>query len=121
MLHLTPEMLVAAYELLRTTPPFKRWKLPEADDIEFHVTSDNSASGQYTYARTVKTVLWHRIEISNVFNKTLSQVLETMAHEMCHLRQRSSDRCTRSLTHGPKFKRLAAQVCRRHGFDEAAF
>lgn len=38
-LHLTLEMLEGAYEYLRTTPPFRRWKLPPGADIEFHVTT----------------------------------------------------------------------------------
>ena len=31
-LRLTPDMLAAAYDFLRTTVPFSRWRLPEADD-----------------------------------------------------------------------------------------
>jgi len=32
-LPLTPATLTAAYEFLRTTPPFKGWKLPHADEV----------------------------------------------------------------------------------------
>ena len=123
MIHLTPEMLEATYELLRTTPPFRRWKLPEADDVEFHVTRHRVLSGQYTYLRSKKRVLWHRIEISTTCNKNLRDMMETMAHEMCHIRQRTADRAakTRTLTHGRAFKRLAALVCRHHGFNPKTF
>ena len=34
---LTPGILEAAYEFLRTTPPFKGWKLPSGVDITFRV------------------------------------------------------------------------------------
>ena len=32
-LSLTPDLLAAAYDFLRATPPFKAWRLPESDDI----------------------------------------------------------------------------------------
>src|SRR6185312_3296203 len=39
-LRLTPDMLAAAYDFLRTTEPFRRWSLPEADDVGFAVVRD---------------------------------------------------------------------------------
>jgi SprT-like family len=109
-LHLTPAMLEAAYELLRVTPPFRNWKLPEADDIEFHVTkfphrADCGWDGtEFT------------IRVSLTSHDTLKELLETMAHEMCHMRY-PNDRAH----HGYLFKRLAAQVCRHHGFNREEF
>jgi len=39
-LHLTPDMLAGVYEFLRTTEPFKAWKLPHADELGFAVVRD---------------------------------------------------------------------------------
>ena len=36
-MQITPELLEASYELLRSMPPFKRWKLPHADNVVFRV------------------------------------------------------------------------------------
>jgi phage terminase large subunit len=54
-------------------------------------------------------------EARNGFSATL---LATMAHEMCHLRQElTGDRGH----HTVAFKRMAARVCRAHGFDLKTF
>ena len=37
-LRLTPEILEGAYEFLRATPPFRGWRLPHADEVEFVVS-----------------------------------------------------------------------------------
>lgn len=113
MIHLTPEILEAAYNLLRATPPFKGWKLPHSDDVEFHVTRHIDRSGDCT-----NTGKGFTVRISSKYHATLPAVLETMAHEMVHMRQHQF--CF-PVTHGPRFKRLAKQVCRRHGFSEAVF
>jgi hypothetical protein len=114
-LHLTPEILVQAYELLRATPPFKRWKLPHADEVEFRVAKlSEPHSAEYTFSNTVA----HRITVCPVENDTLAELLCAMAHEMTHMRQYAG---RPGPSHGPTFKRLAAQVCRVHGFDEATF
>jgi predicted SprT family Zn-dependent metalloprotease len=108
---LTPEMCVAAYEFLNTTRPFRRWKLPPADDVEFEVTNERSTFG------------WHqenRIAISDASNGHTATFLQSMAHEMIHLHQLI--RKTGSPTgHNAEFHRLARQVCRHHGFDPKAF
>lgn len=116
-LHSTPEMLEAAYELLRATPPFKRWKLPASDDVEFHVTR---IPGCYGYLHCNVTTKTYIIKISHEHIPHVTKMLATMAHEMCHMRQHLLEP-NRPVAHGPKFKRLAAQVCRHHGFDAATF
>jgi predicted SprT family Zn-dependent metalloprotease len=115
MIHLTPSMLEASYELLRTTPPFKRWKLPEADDVEFHVTKHRDRQADCTSYVDMRVV----IRISTTFHGRVAALLETMAHEMCHIHQRRLSPGERE--HGAAFKRLAAQVCRHHGFDPKTF
>lgn len=123
-LHLTPAMLEAAYELLRATPPFNKWRLPEADDVEFHVTIIKNAMADYHYSHCLGDPQIHKIRVHAKRHPTLRELLESMAHEMVHIYQRGTvDHVVkrRSAVHGPKFKRLAAQVCRYHGFDAATF
>jgi phage terminase large subunit len=58
------------------------------------------------------------IRVSEAKNGFTSTLLATMAHEMCHLRQqRLGDRGH----HSASFKRMAARVCRAHGFDLKTF
>src|ERR1700674_4384641 len=113
-LHLTPAMLEASYELLRTTLPFRRWKLPHADEIEFHV--------RYLTHRgdCVDLGEVNLIRLSDKRHHTLPEVLITMAHEMCHVRQ-NIERPNDDAHHGAYFKKCAKQVCRHHGWDYKTF
>lgn len=112
-LRLTPDMLAAAYEFLRATEPFRRWRLPEADDVGFAVVRDPKMFADFGMENGIPVI---RVsEAKNGFTVTL---LGTMAHEMCHLRQEMiGDRSH----HGIRFKHMAAQVCRAHGFDLKTF
>lgn len=109
-------MIERAYELLRTTLPFRRWKLPHADDVEFHVTAHKDRYGDHISYGGGKM---HRVRISLPANPTLRDLIETMAHEMCHMRQRRTR--LKSASHGKIFQRLADLVCRHHKFDRATF
>ena len=110
---LTPRVLESLYTFLRQTPPFHRWKLPEADEVEFRVSytdvfghCQRLASGRFCIWLSAK-----RIEHTYV-------ALEVMAHEMVHVRVGISDG---SAHHGKRFRYHAAQVCAHHGFDRRAF
>lgn len=112
---ITPELMEAAYELLRVSLPFRRWKLPHPDEIAFHVTrhGDRFADAFYENGR------W-TIRVSQRKHGQLPTLLMTMAHEMVHIKQRHL--CgERERDHGRQFQRLADQVCRVHGFDRAIF
>lgn len=116
MLHPTPDMLEAIYELLRMTPPFRGWKLPHADDVEFHV---RKMKGQ-TQADCCWNGNRHVIRIASNKHATLAATIATMAHEMVHLhldRAYPNDRAH----HGRRFNRLADLVCKRHTFDRGQF
>ena len=113
-LHLTPEILVQAYELLRATPPFKRWKLPHADEVEFRVTQSKDHSGSYQYAGK------HIIRISALHHKQLPPLIVTLAHEMCHMHQHLTAP-TDTAHHGWRFKKYAALACRHHGIVPETF
>lgn len=116
-LHLTIEMIELSYDLLRETPPFKRWKLPHSDEIQFDIIEVDTHSADYILVRD-KT---HRIRINNKWTGTLAKLIANLAHEMVHLRLESVCQNDRDDQHGPEFQRLAAQVCRHHGFDRKGF
>lgn len=115
MLQLTPEMLEAVYELLRTTPPFRGWKLPHSDEIEFRVTHDLDLRGWCQCTRPP------RIGISNRVNGHVETLIRSMAHEMVHLYEGLNLIARDDVEHSTKWKSLAKQVCRHHGFDEKLF
>ncbi len=126
-LHLTPRLLEATYELVRATPPFNRWRLPPADEVEFRVKElGHTRSGKIL---ALHRALYPRKSIRHIISidptrRKVALLVEDMAHEMVHLYQRRHldkkvGHCTAA--HGTHFKRLAAQVCRTHGWDVATF
>ena len=114
-LHLTPDILEAAYELLRWTPPFSRWKLPEGEDVAFTVAANPAFLGEYQWEGD-----HHRISISMRWSAQLTTLLPIMAHEMLHLYQRVASTENKN-QHNAQFRRLSATVCKHHGFDPRAF
>lgn len=122
-LRLTPQNIEDAYNYLKNTAPFNKWKLPDSDDVEFRVVHDPKLYAQYVYDLE-STPHKHRIDISNALTKTTPVLMETMAHEMAHLRQRVSECCKpgrKSKSHGKPFKELAEKICRAHGFNPKTF
>lgn len=112
-MHLTPEILAATYDWLRALPPFRRWKLPPADEVEFAVTSSERSHGDCL-------VIGDRIRI-RVSHRTMSYpsvLARVMAHEMCHV---YADKRGEEETHGRLWKKAAAQVCKEHGYDPKEF
>jgi len=112
-LPLDPAMLGAAYEFLRATPPFRRWKLPPGEAIEFHVTASQGLRG-----RCVNSGDHQTIEISLRTIGHTHSLMMAMAHEMIHVRDNLAGIRAH---HGASFWRGAAQVCRYHGFDPKLF
>ena len=118
-LPLKPETLEAAYEYLRTTPPFSSWGLPEPDDVLFKVAKTRHKQGWYQWDGKRHTITGSQGRVGQTIT-----LIALMAHEMIHLhleeigmesRSRSND------VHNAAFRSLAAQVCRVHGFDPKAF
>ena len=117
-LHLTPDILAAAYEYLRATPPFNEWNLPEADEIEFRVMKTRVYSGQHTpYVRSNR----HCIDVSISGVGYTDTLIRVMAHEMVHAYQRIVNSETKNAGHNPEFHRLGRRVCKHHGFDPKEF
>ena len=112
-LKLTPDMLAAGYDFLRTTAPFSKWRLPESDELGFHVVRDPGLSADFGVEQGVPY-----IRVSEANNGLAITLLSTLAHELIHLRQYlTGDR----EHHGPRFRRMAARVCAIHGFDPKTF
>jgi hypothetical protein len=109
-MRITPEILEAAYNYLKATPPVISWKLPDPDDIEFHVARtktwygwcDPSEEGGYI------------IKISEKLVSTTPTLIRVMAHEMIHVKQYIT-KIKRH--HNDQFRRDWAKIARYHGFD----
>ena len=114
-MHLTPEILEAAYEYLRATPPFARWKLPPGDEVAFRVLVTRDICGQHRHDGKQ-----HIIDVSTGRHEHTASLMITMAHEMVHLAQ--ALRATETAgDHNREFQRLGRLVCRHHGFDSKEF
>ena len=116
---LTPESLEGAYEFLRATPPFRRMNLPHADNIVFKVMVARDRFGHFR-GRFKSTPDLNEIGVSQHVVHSTEILMATMAHEMIHLHQHEKGTATRAV-HNAEFRRLAARVCRIHGFDLASF
>ena len=113
----TPDACAAAYDCLRSFAPFKGWKLPSGEEVEFIVTRDPSKYGAHSHYICRDE---HIIEISDACNGHLNTLMFTMAHEMVHLHQKRAKLVTKA-EHNADFKRRAKSVCRELGWDEKAF
>jgi hypothetical protein len=108
-MRLTPTVVRAAYEFLRQTEPFRRWHLPPGNKITFTVMRSQNNHGFHLHDGKK-----HEIQVSCRTIGSCLTLIETVAHEMCHVRQAQKGMET---DHGPAFRRMARQVCKRHGFD----
>lgn len=115
MLPLTPDVLRAAYDYLSETPPFRRWNMPDSEEVRFLVVRDPALRGWYRYQNGRHTIAISRRCIGHTAN-----LIATMAHEMIHLHEQNARACGRG-EHGAAFRRWAAQVCKAHGFDPLLF
>lgn len=116
-MRLTPPLLAAAYDLLRHTPPFEKWNLPEPDDVLFGVLR----STQFQADCRQMPAGTFRIRVSEPYHGRLSVVLATVGHEMIHLHL---DQCGAkdSSEHGAAFRACAAEVVAHHrDFDIETF
>jgi hypothetical protein len=116
---LTPDIIEASYEFLRTTPPFRKWQLPHADEVTFVVSRHKNHIGYHRGTR--RKVNSHEIGISEACVGHTNTLLRTMAHEMIHQHQQRQRTDTPNAEHNAEFGRLARIVCRYHGWDEKEF
>lgn len=117
-LPLTPHTLAGAYDYLRTTPPFKGWRLPPAEEVEFAVTRHRDREGDYGMCGRTE----HVIRVSMYKIKTTDMLLQVIAHEMIHEYQEGKLHNGSGRTdHNKVFWALAYRVCRAHGWDATRF
>lgn len=115
-LELTPENLAACYEYLRSTRPFRGWKLPPASEVTFKVAKTKKTVGWYTFDG-----YRHYIYVSSSCVGTSHTLVEVMAHEMVHLDEKEKGTCRTDVEHSAHFNRKADLVCKHHGFDRKMF
>lgn len=114
---LTPETLRACYDFLCTTEPYRRWNLPDGDDVHFRVVSNPAVQGLYWWDTERRQ---HAIAISRRCIGHTDSLVKVMAHEMIHVHEQHAGACTVA-EHSRAFNRWAAQVCKVHGWDVKGF
>lgn len=113
--HITPHMMEAGYDYLRTTPPFRGWHMPPAEEVTFHVFAGHIHGADY-----LKTAQGHRIRMNSNWVGSTQSLMKNLMHEMVHLHLEIA--CpTDQAHHGQRFKRKAALVCRYHCLDPKTF
>lgn len=113
MQHITPDMVESNYRFLQTTLPFRRWNLPHPDKIRFRVMVTTERWGHWNGTPEGDTV--GELAVSTGLTDATCTLTRTVAHEMVHIWQ--EEIAPRSKPHGRVFDRLAALVCKRHGWD----
>jgi len=111
----TPTQCAAVYDCLRAFEPFRALRLPESDEVEFHVRPRRDAFGEY-----VQNDVAHSITISSRLIGSFEALAQVVAHEMLHLAQAEKGTHSRA-EHNAEFIRLAKVVCRQMLWDEPAF
>lgn len=114
----TPARLRAVYTMLLAFPPFNRWDMPKPETIKFELLAD-ADHGEYSINEKDRVC----IAVNPDTHLTLLQVCESVAHEMCHVRQDAKGRLPdiEAKHHNTEFRRLARLVCRNLGFDVQRF
>jgi len=110
-------MLHHAYEYLKSTPPFSKWNLPDAEDVLFRVTRSRTTMGTHSINNGR-----HCIEASCEMIGHTDTLMSLMGHEMIHLHMHANG-ISKSTPqpHGAAFKKFAAMVCKYHGWDARHF
>lgn len=111
---LTPQRLAIWYDALRQMPPFSRWRLPVADDVEFRTPMRYDIFGEHVSDPQNGVCV---ITVSIAMNGHLDTVLRTLAHEMGHAAEVVAGR---RMTHGPHFRRRMLAVGASLGWDGKA-
>ncbi|WP_029581920.1 hypothetical protein [Bradyrhizobium sp. URHD0069] len=117
-LPLNAEMLAAAYEYLRTTPPFNKWNLPDHEDIKFRTSRRPREAGRYEWDGD------HHIVASIHGIAYTESLMRFMSHEMVHLHLQImgwESKARSEEVHNAAFRKFSALVCKHHGFDPKAF
>ena len=111
---LTPERCAAIYECLRAFPPFDKWRLPPAEEVEFRTPNRKDIFGEYIEFDP------HIITLSLTNIGHYETAHRVIAHEMLHLSQAIAGTRTKS-QHNADWHKRARTVCRHMGWDYKAF
>jgi hypothetical protein len=118
-LPITPESLAAAYDYLKTTPPFNKWNLPESEDVLFKLSRRPREYGRYQWNGTRHTIT---ASVHGMAHTTT--LMRFLSHEMVHLYLEImgwESRAHSEEVHNAAFRKFAARICKYHGFDPKAF
>jgi hypothetical protein len=117
--HLTEELMEGAYQLLHQGPPFNKWpKLPEAEEVEFHVLATPQVHGDCGVNESGRIY----IRLSTALVGSMGNLIATMAHEMIHAYQFANPKAkTSRCDHDSFFKKAAKRCCDFWGFDPKSF
>lgn len=113
---ITLELVESVYNMLRETPPFKRWKLPDVDSVHITINASIDKAGEYR----LESDDTHHILISSRHHETLNSLIVTTAHEMCHLYEVLKG-ARHDVKHSSIFRRAADSICKHHKFDRLTF
>ena len=117
-LPLTKEIIAAAYEYSRATPPFCKWRLPPAEMVNFVISNSPKHFAQYWWDGR------DNIEISAKAIGYTPLLIEKLQHEMNHMRLRMIGQESKKggpSVHNAAFRKNAASICKVHGWDPKAF
>ena len=112
----TPELIAAAYDFLRKTPPFSRWKLPPTEEVEFSTLKDPHGALFGYHQCNADGQGGHRIRVSEGKVGTIRTLVFVMAHEMIHVAQ-AIERTTTKGEHNRDFHQRKRRVAKLHGYD----
>jgi hypothetical protein len=115
-MNVTPDRLRAIYELLQEFAPFDKWDLPESSLVTFELLAGKDHA-EYSVDDRDRMC----IAVNPDTHITLAQLVESVAHEMVHLRQDMLDRLPAKEPHNGEFRRWAKAVCKALGFDVQRF
>ena len=118
---LHPSQLAAMYDCLREFPPFKKWKLPPGDEVEFHVLRTRAYYGDHSRWDHGAKAGTHVIRVSRARVGHFNTLAQVVAHEMVHMRQRQNRTETPNTQHNAEFWGIANNICAIHGWDERVF
>ena len=113
---LTPERLASVYGMLLAWPPFNRWSLPSADEVKFSILRTRRWDADWVIKGGT-----HHIRVSEGRAGHMDTIVQCVAHEMIHARQRVAATETRGVEHNAEFHRLASNLCKRYGWDVKQF
>jgi hypothetical protein len=117
MIDLHPDHVAAMYDCLRSFDPFKRWRLPLAEAVEFHIRKIPADAWYQTYPREMES---HAIFVNPYRHGYFNSLAMVTAHEMIHLHQRIA-KLDRGGEHNADFRKKAKRICEIHGWDVKQF